>query len=308
MRTEEQKGTGAAGGRTEGLDQSTIRIGHFEFLNGYPLYYGLERGAGWGCFRLVGGVPTDLNRKLLAGELDISPVSSIECGVHADELLFFPHVSITADGAVDSIRLVSRRPMAEVESVALTRQSATSVVLLKILLRQRHGIEPVYTPMDGSVAEALKTNDAVLLIGDQALEAYYGAGKATVTAGTEAEAAGTGLFSYDLGLEWKGFTGLPMVFALWAVRRSFFQRRPGETVEVQDRLGYSIAYCAENRDEVVRAAADVYPFSPGQLRSYFSKLRYDLTDEYRRGLDGFYRRAVEIGEAATAPELEFIDG
>lgn len=303
MRTENKNRTGgeAATERTgqglgDALRQAAIRIGHFEFLNGYPLYYGLEKGAGWGCFQLVNGVPTKLNRLLLDGQLDISPVSSIEYAAHADELLLLPKVSITADGAVDSIRLISNKPIAEVGSVALTGQSATSVVLLKILLEQNYGAAPEYSPFDddSDVMTSLEDHDAVLLIGDQALRAYY------------QETRSSDTYSYDLGVEWKQLTGLPMVFALWAVRRSFYRERPDETEEVQDRLVYSISYCAENRDEVVAAAAKVYPFSKEQLRSYFEKLRYDLTDDYRRGLAEFYRRAMEIGEAATVPELEFM--
>lgn len=311
------------------LDEATIRIGHFEFLNGYPLYYGLEKGAGWGCFQLVNGVPTELNRLLLDGQLDISPVSSIEYAAHADELLLFPRISITADGAVDSIRLISRCPIEEIGSVAMTGQSATSVVLLKILLGQKYGIQPDYTVLadgagagdtrfvagDGDGEEkkpGKKPSDAVLLIGDQALEAYYRedlgnsppAGFNQVEPGDDEHAGG--FISYDLGAEWKQFTGLPMVFALWAVRRPFFAARADETFEVQDRLQYSIDYCRGHWDEVVDAAARVYEFDATRLRSYFSKLRYDFTGEYRRGLAEFYRRAVDIGEAAAVPDLEFI--
>lgn len=284
----------AAGGDSleAGPGQAAIRIGHFEFLNGYPLYYGLERGEGWGCFELVRGVPTQLNRLLLTGGLDISPISSIEYAAHAGDLLLLPSISITADGAVDSIRLISRRPIGEIGSVALTGQSATSVALLKILLGQRFGLDPVYSPLSGGVADALAGgHDAALLIGDQALQAHY---------------AGGWDYSYDLGELWKELTGLPMVFALWAVRRAFFEKRPDETFEVQDRLLYSIDYCQGHRDEVVAAAAKVYPFSPELLRSYFAKLRYDLTEEYRRGLEEFYRRAADIGAAPGVPRLEFI--
>ncbi|MHB1390460.1 MAG: menaquinone biosynthetic enzyme MqnA/MqnD family protein [Thermoleophilia bacterium] len=272
---------------------ATIRIGQFEFLNGYPLYYGLEQGTGWGCFDLVHGVPTTLNGMLLDGRLDISPISSIEYAAHAGELILFPRLSITADGVVDSIQLISRCPIDRISSVALTGQSATSVALLKILLTQKYGIAPEYTRLQGDVAPALKDHDAVLLIGDQALTACY---------------REDWELTYDLGAEWKQFTGLPMVFALWAVRRSFFETRADETFEVQERLLYSVDYCRGHWDEVVAAAGKVYPFSPEMLRTYFSKLRYDFTDDYRRGLEEFYRRAVQIGEAHAVPALEFIPG
>lgn len=269
----------------------TIRIGHFEFLNGYPLYFGLGRGEGWGCFNLVHGVPTTLNRMLIEGGLDISPISSIEYAVNADSLLLFPRLSITSDGAVDSILLLSNKPIEEIGSVAVTGQSATSVVLLKILLRQKYGLDPEYSVLEGDVAAALERFDAVMLIGDQALVAGY---------------KDDWQLAYDLGKEWKDFTGLPMVFALWAVRRPFFGSRPDETCEVQERLLYSVDYCRGHWDEVVEAAAAVYPFEPGMLRSYFSKLRYDFTDEFQQGLEEFYRRAAQIGEAAGVPRLEFI--
>ena len=291
--TSEPAGFKAAPGQVKETrpGQAAIRIGHFEFLNGYPLYYGLEKGEGWGCFQLVRGVPTYLNGLLLAGDLDISPISSIEYARNQASLILFPGLSITADGAVDSIRLISRRPVEEVGSVALTSQSATSVALLKILLGGRRRGAPEYAPLSGGAAEALHDFDAVLLIGDQALEAFYG---------------GDWQFSYDLGELWKELTGLPMVFALWAVRRSFFDVRPDETFEVQDRLLYSVEYCRRHWDEVVRAAAGAYPFQPDLLRSYFAKLRYDLTDDYRRGLEEFYRRAAAVGAAPPVPRLEFI--
>jgi chorismate dehydratase len=269
----------------------TIRIGHFEFLNGYPLYYGLERGEGWNCFDLVHGVPTRLNRMLLAGDLDISPISSIEYAANSEGLLLFPRLSITSDGVVDSIQLIARRPIGELKSVALTGQSATSVVLLKILLGQKYGLRPSYIPLTGSVDEALKEHDAVLLIGDQALKAFY---------------RENWEITYDLGSEWKDFTGLPMVFALWAVRRPFFEQRPDETYEVQERLLYSVDYCRGHWDEVVAAASEAYPFEPAMLGSYFSKLRYDLTDGARQGLLEYYRRASEIGALGAVPRLQFI--
>ncbi len=283
---------GRAGGGEALPGHAAIRIGHFEFLNGYPLYYGLEKGAGWGCFQLVRGVPTTLNRMLLAGQLDISPVSSIEYAANPGRLLLFPGTSITSDGAVDSIRLISVRPISEVRAVALTGQSATSVVLLKILLGQQYGLMPKYCALSTGVDDALAGEcDAVLLIGDEALQEYH---------------RGRWPYSYDLGELWKRFTGLPMVFALWAVRRSFYKARPDETLEVQERLVASLEYCRRHWDEVVAAAAREYEFEPELLRAYFAKLGYNLSEECRRGLKEFFRRAEAVGAVKQAPEPEFV--
>jgi chorismate dehydratase len=289
------EGRASAAGLNPGRDSrgyAAARIGQFEFLNGYPLYFGLEHGRGWGCFDLVHGVPTTLNRMLVEGNLDISPISSIEYAAHCDSLHLFPQLSITSDGAVDSIQLVSRKPIDQIGSVALTRQSATSVVLLKILLEQKYDLHPKYQPLESDPLEALDDNDAVLLIGDQALVACYHQDWD---------------YSCDLGAEWKDLTGLPMVFALWAVRSDFYRQRGDEVREVEERLLYSVDYCSRNWDEVVTAALPHYPFEPRLLYSYFSKLRYGFNAEYRRGLEEFYRRAVIAGAIEVVPGLRFID-
>ena len=80
------------------------------------------------------GVPTDLNRRLLDGELDLAPISSIEYARYADRLRILPRLCVASEGAVDSIQLVSRLPLEQVRSVGVTPESATSVVLTKVLL------------------------------------------------------------------------------------------------------------------------------------------------------------------------------
>src|ERR1043165_8406415 len=85
------------------------------------------------------GVPTDLNRRLLDGELDLAPISSIEYARHADRLRLLPRLWGASEGAVDSIQLVARKPLEQVRTVAVTQESATSVVLTKVLLPEaRH--------------------------------------------------------------------------------------------------------------------------------------------------------------------------
>src|SRR5881396_4411458 len=136
----------------------------------------------------VQGVPTDLNRRLLAGELDLAPISSIEYARNADRLRLLPRLCVGSEGSVDSIQLVSRRPLEQVRRVAVTPESATSVVLTKVLLP-----EAEHVPL-GEEA------DATLLIGDAALKSAF-----------EDPTP-----HYDLGRLWRDRTGLPMVFAVWA--------------------------------------------------------------------------------------------
>src|SRR5712691_208343 len=149
-----------------------------------PVFYRLDVDV-----QEVSGVPTELNALLLGGELDVAPISSIEYARHADRLRILPRLCVGSEGAVDSIQLVSRLPLDAVRTVAVTPESATSVVLTKVLLP-----EAEHVPL-GEKA------DAMLLIGDAALKSAF-----------EDPTP-----HYDLGRLWLERTGLPMVFAVWAV-------------------------------------------------------------------------------------------
>src|SRR5947207_15168144 len=148
-----------------------------------PVFYRVDAP-----FEEVSGVPTDLNRALLAGECDLAPISSIEYARHAERLRILPRLCVSSQGAVESIQLVSKTPLERVRTVAVTPESATSVVLTKVLLP-----EAEHVPL-GEEA------DATLLIGDAALKSAF-----------EDPTP-----HYDLGRLWRDRTGLPMVFAVWA--------------------------------------------------------------------------------------------
>src|SRR4029077_10883378 len=106
-----------------------IRLGRIAYANMAPVFFRVEVE-----YEEVTGVPTDLNRRLIAGELDIAPISSIEYARHADTLRLLPRLCVSSEGAVDSIQLVSRLPLERVRTVAVTPESATSVVLTRVLL------------------------------------------------------------------------------------------------------------------------------------------------------------------------------
>jgi chorismate dehydratase len=106
-----------------------IRLGRISYVNMAPVFYRLEHEV-----EEVTGVPTQLNRQLVAGELDLAPISSIEWARNADRLRILPRLCVGSEGAVDSIQLVSKKPLEQVRTVAVTPESATSVVLTKVLL------------------------------------------------------------------------------------------------------------------------------------------------------------------------------
>jgi len=270
------------------------KVGHIQFLNCLPLYYGLVKSHALLDIELIKGTPTELNSMLIKGILDISPISSIEYGRNHGSLMLFPDFTVSSDGEVKSIILVSRFPIEKLsgKKIALTNTSATSQVLLKLILDRGYNVEPEYIVRPPDLATMFADADAALLIGDIALhfclphKDYY---------------------IFDLGIEWRKLTGKKMVYAVWAVDRNFVRTRSGLCQDVFEAFKRSKDYSMEHMPEIVEYAAKWEPFSPSFLMDYFSSLYFNFADDYQDGLLHFYELASGIGEIQTVPDLNFIE-
>jgi chorismate dehydratase len=267
------------------------RLGHIQFINCLPLYYGLVKNDVLLEVDLVRADPKDLAADLIAGGLDIAPIPSIEYARHADDLVLLPDIAITSFGEVQSILLLSKVPAEQLggATVALTAASRTSQVLARVLLEKRWGVECAYVEMPSDLPVMLKDADAVLLIGDDALRAYW--------------QPPDGLLAYDLGTEWTGWTGLPMVYAVWAVRREYAEADPAAVRAVADALNGSLAYCRAHLDDISEYAARWEAFPAADFRSYFDALRFRFEPPYREGLRRYLAEAHAIGQLERVPDL-----
>ena len=245
-----------------------IRLGRISYVNMAPVFYRLDTEV-----EEVAGVPTALNRALLEGDVDVAPISSIEYARHADELRLLPRLCVSSEGAVDSIQLVSRLPLEHVRTVAVTRESATSVVLTKVLLPEAEHVP------EGADA------DARLLIGDAALKSAF-----------EDPTP-----HHDLGRLWLERTGLPMVFAVWAAREPADPR----LAELEDALVASVRLARAEPERLAHEASARYGYPAGFLARYFEKLRYSFGPRERAGLLTFLELARDVGELDRVPELRF---
>jgi chorismate dehydratase len=246
-----------------------IRLGRISYVNMAPVFYRLTADV-----EEVQGVPTDLNQRLVSGEIDLAPISSIEYARNAATLRILPRLCVSSEGAVDSIQLVSRVPLERVRTVAVTPESATSVVLTKVLLPEAN-----HVPL-GEEAEAK------LLIGDAALKSAF-----------EDPTP-----HYDLGRLWLERTGLPMVFAVWAAPDPPV---PG-TAELEDALVESVRLARAEPEQLAYEASERYGYPAGFLARYFEKLRYRFGPRERAGLYTFLEMAHEAGELDRVPELRFV--
>jgi chorismate dehydratase len=246
-----------------------VKLGRISYVNMAPVFYRVDAEV-----EEVLGVPTELNRLLLDGELDTAPISSIEYARNADRLRLLPRLCVASEGAVESIQLVSKRPLEQVRVVAVTPESATSVVLTRVLLPEAR-----HVPL-GEEA------DAKLLIGDAALKSAF-----------EDPTP-----HHDLGRLWLERTGLPMVFAVWACPEPLADG----LAELENALVASVRLARAEPEQLAYEASQRYGYPAGFLARYFEKLRYRFGPRERAGLYTFLELARDAGELATVPELRFV--
>lgn len=258
-----------------------IRIGAVNYLNTKPLICDLEELAG--AAELILEVPSKLADALAAGALDVGLIPVIEY-FRAGNYRVVPDISIASRGPVLSVTLFSRVPWARIRSVALDEGSRTSAALTQILLRKKYGVTPeiVSLPMDHD-AEDVET-DAVLLIGDRAMRACLPGF----------------VHAYDLGREWQDWTGLPFVYAFWAVR-------PGVDLgPVADALREAKERGLRQCGLIAQREAPLLELDAGFCRRYLQNIiDFDLGPAELAGLQRYYELASELGLVEAGREIEF---
>jgi chorismate dehydratase len=270
------------------------RVGHIQFLNCLPLYWGLIRSGALLDVDLTKDTPDRLNDALVRGDLDIGPISLVEYLRHADDLVILPGLAVGSDGPVLSVNLVSKtEDLGELDRkhVALGSTSRTSVLLARLLIEDLHDAHPTYTTMPPDLTTMLIEADAAVLIGDAALRATY-------------EAPTKSLYVTDLGQAWREWTGLPMVFAVWAARRDFAEANPGAVKDVHETFVRSLDLSLANVREVATAAARWESLDATTLETYFTTLDFRLGDRQLDGLREFARRTAPRGD--WAPDVEVV--
>jgi chorismate dehydratase len=266
------------------------RVGHIQYLNCLPLYDGLVRSGALLDVDLRKDTTDRLNDALIAGDLDIGPISLLPALQHAHELAVLPGIAVGSDGPVLSVAMVSPYAPEELDGklVALGSQSRTSVLLARMLLEQRYRVRPRYAVMPPDVTSMLLEADAAVVIGDVALRATDDP---------------RGLRILDLGAAWKDWTGLPMVFAVWAARRDYLAAHPGLVKDVHTAFTRSLADSLAQVDDVAERAARWETFSAATLATYFQTLDFSLGERQLAGVVEFAARAAALGELPAGAAL-----
>jgi chorismate dehydratase len=267
-----------------------VRVGRIPYINCYPVYGAIDRGIVHLDATLVGGTPSQLNQRMAARTLDVSVVSAVEYARCATQYFLLPELAISCDGPVRSVLLLSRRPAEELRGarVLVSRSSMTSVALLELLFEQVWTCAPVFVPGDAELSDvrrfADEEHDARLVIGDAAL-----------LLGARHDSSGTlprYPYVYDLGEEWKRWTGQPFVFAVWVAQRA---ATPAASLAVHARLLESRDWGLANLTTLAEQASSVTGVPVPVCAEYLSGLDYGLSYPHLAGLTEFFRRLVAAG-------------
>ena len=268
-----------------------MRIGRIPYINCYPVYGAIDRGVVHLNAEVIDGVPTELNRQMAEHALDVSVISAVEYARDARRYLLLPDLAISCDGPVRSVALFSKRPASDLQGrrVLVSRSSMTSVALLELLFEHVWDARPAFVPADAELSDVARfgddDHDARLVIGDAALVLW------SRLRARQAGAAGYH-YAYDLGAEWKRWTGLPFVFAVWVAQR---------TAPVADALAVHAALIASrdwglrHLDTLAAQAALATGVQKAICLEYLSGLDYGLSYHHLAGLTEFFRRLVLAG-------------
>lgn len=268
-----------------------LRISAISFLNTAPLMWDFEHGDAGRDFSIEYTIPSACAAALAANQADIGIIPAFTYA-EIPGLVILPNIAIASKDWVRSILLVSKKPIEDVKTVAADISSRTSVALTQVLLTKFFGGPRQLTPHPPRLEEMLREHDAALLIGDPALQV----------------SKDTGYHLYDLAHIWRERTGLPFVFAFWAVRLDALERKQKELnlkhVFAQSR---DHGLEAQNLEVIAKEWSPKLGLPEADIRSYLTRnIHYYLDRENHSGLRLFLQYANEIGLISSVPELRFL--
>ena len=271
-----------------------VNLGRIVYMNVAPVYYGLDNGLKPDWLNIVSAPPSILNNMMVKNELDISPVSSVAYAKNQDEWLLLPDLSIACFGKVMSVILVSKKPFEKLDNkkVIITDKSAAAAELIKLLFSIKR-VKPVFEIMPIQCPDEIKKSaDAALIIGDKALKEKWHVHFDHI---------------YDLGQMWLELTDLPFVFALWAVRKSFADKRPDTVSSIIKIFGLSKEQGKKNLEDIAKKASEILGIDIDICKKYYELLNYNLDPLQLKGLTSFFEKLYHKKILPRKVQLRFFE-
>jgi len=271
----------------------SLAVGRITYANCAPFFHHL-RDVGFDG-EIIDGVPAELNQLLARGTIDVSPSSSFEYARNWRDYLLLPGHSISSIGPVGSVLLFSPEDLSALNGIeiSLTGESATSINLLKILLRELAGCHDVVCAKSEDAGEdIIARGGSALLIGDRAMKA--------------SRKLPEGVRIYDLGALWYMLTGLPFVFALWIVRRDAVVTKSTELTDFVRQLGDAREKAFADLSQLAQLAPEKTWYGEQALLSYWRQMSYGLDPMHLQGMELFCALCVKHQLLTEIPEMHFL--
>lgn len=273
-----------------------ISIGHIKYMNVAPVNFAFDskKLPGRAVWKDFVAPPAELNRKMAAGELDISAVSAAAYAFNSGDWLIIPGLSIGCSTEVMSVILASDFPIEELDSkkVAFTMESDSAASLMKIIFAER-GVSPLIEKKSlKTIGDAGNDYSAALIIGDAALTVPW---------------EKRFRYVFDLCALWRELRGLPFVFGLWAVRSEIAEKFPDLVKEVAVMLRGSLEQGLLNLDLISEISSRESGLTFEKCRKYFSLLDYRLPHEHMKGLERFYDDLFERSIIGRKAEIKMFE-
>jgi len=267
-----------------------MKVGYIDYVNCYPFYHTIFCHNSCSENEIIAGHPSMLNEMMRKGELDVSPISSAAYCDMQNSLYLFPDFSLSSEGYVRSVILMSHLPIEELSGkvVGLTSASETSRVLLKILLQKYYKINCTYVDVDAG--KGMGECDALLLIGNDALRIPHKPVE----------------YIYDIGDLWLRKTGHPVVFAVFALQKDIIPEKTPQVAQLVQCFNDSISMLHEKESVIVESAADRYKDIDFDICEYYKLLKYNFTDKMKQALIFYYKEAAQLGLLKSVDRLQFI--
>ncbi len=275
-------------------NNNELKIGRISYINVDPVYYLFDHEPIPDGIQVISRSPAVLNQMLSNSELDISSVSTSAFANHSDQWMILPDLSISCYGKVLSVLLVSHHSFEELENqtVLLTEESATAVDLVKLIFSLK-GISPEF--QRGKVKSPPDLTDshgAGLVIGDAALKHQWENHFEHV---------------WDLCEIWNHMTGLPFVFGVWAVRKSYAQKYPERVSKILAMFKRSKTEGLRHISDIARRTAEKIGIDPDLSKIYFNSMYYSMSAPELECLKEFFFRLYSQKIIDKKPEVNFFN-
>jgi chorismate dehydratase len=283
-----------------------LRISIVQYLNTAPLVWGFTNGRLAGKYDLSFTVPSQCAEALRTGAADIAIIPAIEYQ-RISNLVVLPDLAIAAQNCVRSLLIAAKKPIEQVRSMALDRSSRSTQALTRILAEEHWKIAPEFFETEPDLRAMLEKADAAMIIGDPALRisiaiekesAVSPQGRAVCHAATLGMTSAEILHIYDLVGEWRRFSSLSAVMAVWAARPEVI------TPEVLSDFAASRNFGMTQITAICVEAARDLRLPQQALESYLRhNIDFSLGEENRLGLERYFHEAAKLGLIAMDKKI-----